>query len=250
MPFGRLIKKLIRFLSPKEHVVTDKKSGHWEPLTLKKVEVARAAQVMAPVEKVPEKNRVGATSRSMTERLAGAYLYFKSNRKASALLIAGVITLLFYKYVLPIYVVLIFIAIASVSKILQDWIPFVVGFDLVLFVTVLSGAAYDWRAALIVGPVSSLIGSSLRRVTSQQFDTLIFPAIGYGLIAAMIPYLPATNIFWLGIVCTLVYVVIMNIVFAYFRPDLFNHITFTVTSLLFNYWLFKNFAEPVFSLIS
>ncbi len=250
MPFGRMIKKLTKFLSPKEHATGDKKSGHWEPLEIKKEVYPAAREAKPGPEKAHEKNILASSRPSMRERIAAAYLYFKSNRKASALLIAGIITILFYGYVIPIYVILIFIALASASKMIQDWIPFVVGFDLVMFVMVLSGAAYDWRAALVVGPVSSLIGSSLRRMTSQQFDTIVFPAISYGIVAAIMPFLPPMSIFWLGMVCTIIYVVLQNIVFAYLRPDLFNHITFTVTALLFNYWLFKNFAEPVMSVIA
>lgn len=265
MGFGSIMKKILAFLSPKEKEPTPREiaKNHWEPLALKKeIALEEADKKSAPAivspkpptpapaakpQKVPEKP-AGTLGKS-PGKIESAYDYFKNNRKAAAALVATIITILFYKQVIPLYVIVIFIALASVSKIVQDYIPFVIGFDIVLFVTVLAGEAYGWRAALVVGPISSIIGSSLRRISSQQFDTIVFPAIGYGLIAAAIPYIPPLGIFWIGIVCTVIYVIIMNIVFAYFRPDIFNHITFTATSLLFNYWLFKNFAEPVYSLI-
>ena len=66
----------------------------------------------------------------------------------------------------------------------------------------------------------------------------------------MIPFIPVNGIFQLGIACTLIYVIMMNALFSKLRPDLFQHISFTVTALAFNYWLFKNFAEPIMSVIT
>ena len=242
MAFGRIISKILSFLSPKEHALKDKQS--------KKQKAVGAQKKNTIDENRENKNSNMQVSGNIPGRLESLRAYFKGNRRRSAALVMLIITLLFYKYVVPVYVILIFIAIATSSKLIQDWIPFVVGFDLVLFFTVLSGAAYGWKAALIVGCASSIIGSAIRRVSSQNLDTFIFPAIGYGLIAVAIPYIPHTTIYGLGIICTAIYVVIMNFVFAYFRPDLFNHATFTVTAILFNYWLFKNLAEPIMYLIA
>ena len=242
MAFGRIISKILSFLSPKEHALKDKQS--------KKQKAVGAQKKNTIDENRENKNNNMQVSGNIPGRLESLRAYFKGNRRRSAALVMLIITLLFYKYVVPVYVILIFIAIATSSKLIQDWIPFVVGFDLVLFFTVLSGAAYGSKAALIVGCASSIIGSAIRRVSSQNLDTFIFPAIGYGLIAVAIPYIPHTTIYGLGIICTAIYVVIMNFVFAYFRPDLFNHATFTVTAILFNYWLFKNLAEPIMYIIA
>ena len=242
MAFGRIIAKILSFLSPKEHALKEKQSRSLQSHSPKTKNMAGA--------KYAFKSKSRSTGNSLSARLMSLHASFKGNRRRSAALVMLVLTLLFYKYVIPIYVILIFIAIATSSKLIQDWIPFVVGFDLVLFFTVLSGAAYGWKAALIVGCASSIIGSAIRRVSSQNLDTFIFPAIGYGLIAVAIPYIPYTTIYGLGIICTAIYVVIMNFVFAYFRPDLFNHATFTVTAILFNYWLFKNLAESIMYLIA
>ncbi len=242
MAFGRIIAKILSFLSPKEHALKEKQSK--KPKThSQKAQKSEGA-------KHDFKNNSEVTGSSLSARLMSLHASFKGSRRRSAALVMLIVTLIFYKYVIPIYVILIFIAIATSSKLIQDWIPFVVGFDLVLFFTVLSGAAYGWKAALIVGCASSIIGSAIRRVSSQNLDTFIFPAIGYGLIAIAIPYISYTTIYGLGIICTAIYVVIMNLVFAYFRPDLFNHVTFTVTAILFNYWLFKNLAEPIMYIIA
>ncbi len=242
MAFGRIISKILSFLLPKEHVLKEKQSKNPKTHPQKTQKSEGAKHVF--------KNNNEVAGRSMSVWLMSLHASFKGNRRRSAALGMLIVTLIFYKYVIPIYVILIFIAIATSSKLIQDWIPFVVGFDLVLFFTVLSGAAYGWKAALIVGCASSIIGSAIRRVSSQNLDTFIFPAIGYGVIAIAIPYISYTTIYGLGIICTAMYVIIMNIVFAYFRPDLFNHATFTVTAILFNYWMFKTFAEPIMYLIA
>ncbi len=251
MAFGRIIAKILSFLSPKEHALKEKQSRSMQRHLPKTEKMGVAQKKDAYTAKSTSKSKGSPPAgSSLSARLMSLHASFKGNRRKSAALVMLIVTLIFYKYVIPIYVILIFIAIATSSKLIQDWIPFVVGFDLVLFFTVLSGAAYGWKAALIVGCASSIIGSAIRRVSSQNLDTFIFPAIGYGLIAIAIPYISYTTIYGLGIICTAIYVVIMNFVFAYFRPDLFNHATFTITAILFNYWLFKNLAEPIMYLIA
>jgi len=240
MAFARLIGKFIALLSSREN----------------RKKLCKAPASVASINRKQKQDRLyhppphRSSGIRKNEFLVQLYMYFRRDRKALAALVAVVISLAFYKYVLPVYVLLLFIVVASLSKLVQDFIPFVVGFDLVLFVTVLSGVAYGWTAALVAGTASSLVGSSIRRVSSQQFDTIFFPALGYAIIAAVLPYIPYADVFWLGMICTFIYVGMMELVFAYLRPDIFNHITFGVTAVLFNYWLFKNFAQPILSLIA
>ncbi|MCK4968058.1 MAG: hypothetical protein KAS12_03295 [Candidatus Aenigmarchaeota archaeon] len=160
-----------------------------------------------------------------------------------ALFFIAISSLFFGTYVKTILIITIFIIVAVISKLAQEIFPFVVGFDFVLFVTVLSSLHYGWFIGALVGCLSSFIGSMYR--IRQQIDTAIMPLIGYVAVAIMVPYIAGLEIFILGIICTIVYSIIMSLIFLHLRADIFNTATFVITTILFNWWLFKNLAPII-----
>ena len=164
-----------------------------------------------------------------------------------AIFFVAIISLFFGSYVKTFLFITIFVIFATASKLIQEFFPFVVGFDLVLFVTVLSTMHYGWVIGALVGCVSSFVGSMYR--IRQQMDTAIIPLIGYVLVALIIPHILFLDLFVLGVVSAIIYAVIMSLLFLHLRADIFNTATFAITTIVFNWWLFNNVAPFVVALM-
>ena len=164
-----------------------------------------------------------------------------------ALFFIAIISLFFGSYVKTFLFIAIFVIIATASKLIQEFFPFVVGFDLVLFVTVLSTMHYGWVIGALIGCTSSFIGSMYR--IRQQIDTAIMPLIGYVVVALIIPHIMFLDLFVLGLLSAIIYAVIMSLLFLHLRADIFNTATFAITTIAFNWWLFSNVAPFIVSLM-
>ncbi|VVB61043.1 Uncharacterised protein [uncultured archaeon] len=159
--------------------------------------------------------------------------------------LAVLITLLsytsFFFYVRGVILAVVFILLAAASKLIQKFIPFVVGLDLCLFFTVLFGIAYHPFTGIVVGVASSALGSIARG--QYQMDKVIFPLLGNVVVGMLLMIIPLTNIFYVGMAMALVYAVMMCIIFAMTIGISHNTATFFITSIAFNYWLFNNYAS-------
>lgn len=164
-----------------------------------------------------------------------------------ALVLLAIASLIFTAHVKSLVFISIFIVVAAASKLIQEFFPFVVGLDFVLFVTVLSTMHYGWIVGAMVGCISSFVGSVYR--IRQQMDTAIVPLFGYIAIALIVPYLLSLNLLFLGILSALIYAIMMSLIFLHLRADIFNTATFFTTTILFNYWAFKNIAPFLVSLM-
>ena len=122
-----------------------------------------------------------------------------------AIFFIAIISLFFGSYVKTFLFITIFVIVATASKLIQEFFPFVVGFDLVLFVTVLSTMHYGWVVGALVGCTSSFVGSMYR--IRQQMDTAIIPLIGYVLVALIIPHILFLDLFILGVTSAIIYAV-------------------------------------------
>lgn len=171
----------------------------------------------------------------------------KSKNLKIAIFFIAIISLFFGSYVKTFLFITIFVIVATASKLIQEFFPFVVGFDLVLFVTVLSTMHYGWVVGALVGCTSSFVGSMYR--IRQQMDTAILPLIGYVIVALIIPHIMFLDLFGLGVVSAIIYAVIMSLLFLHLRADIFNTATFAITTIAFNWWLFSNVAPFVVALM-
>lgn len=146
----------------------------------------------------------------------------------------------FFFYLRGTILAIIIIFIAALSKLTQKLIPFVVGFDLCLFFTVLFAVAYHPLAGIIVGVLSSALGSIMRG--QYDMDKVIVPLLGYITVGALLMAIPATNIIYTGMLMTVIYSVMMSVIFWFIMHCVSSTMTFLITSLAFNYWLFSNYA--------
>ncbi len=159
--------------------------------------------------------------------------------------LAVLITLLsytsFFLYVRGIILAIIFILLAAASKLIQKFFPFVTGFDLCLFFTVLFGVAYHPFTGIIVGVASSALGSIARG--QYNAPMVLIPISGYIMVGLLLMVMPSISVFYLGIIMTLIYTIMMVVIFWPVMNSLHNTVTFLLTSIAFNYWLFNNYAS-------
>lgn len=180
-------------------------------------------------------------------RAAAAISEKGKNRHTVALtgiVLAVLITLLSYTslffYMQGAILAIILIFVAALSKLIQKLFPFVVGFDLCLFFTVLFSIAYHPFAGITVGVFSSAIGSIARG--QYDADKVLVPLLGYITVGLLLLAFPATNIFYAGMAMALAYSIMMSIIFWFIMQSVFNTITFLITSIAFNYWLFSSYS--------
>ncbi len=165
---------------------------------------------------------------------------------AAALIVLALFTPFLF-YIKAVLIVIVLILAAALSKLIQKLFPFVVGFDLCLFFTVIVGVAYHPLAGMAVGVASSAMGSIIRGQYSM--DKVVIPLLGYVAVSLLIPMMPFSDIFNIGVILALIYAVMMSVIFWFIMHSPFDTATFLVTSLAFNYWLFLNYAAPLLSLL-
>lgn len=181
------------------------------------------------------------------------YLSKKSNDPhalaTGGAIIAVLIVLLSYTslffYMRGVVLAIVFIIFAALSKLIQKLFPFVVGFDLCLFFTVLFSVAYHPFAGIAVGIASSALGSTIFR-GQYNADKVIFPLFGYAIIGLILMVFTTSSIYFTGMLMALTYALIMS---ALFWGHIDQTITFFTTTMLFNYWLFSNYAKGVLMLL-
>ena len=166
---------------------------------------------------------------------------------AAAVLIVILSQTSFFFYLRGTIFAIVFILIAAMSKFIQKFFPFVVGFDMCLFFTVLIGTVYHPIAGILVGVLSSTLGSVIR----GQYDmtNVIMPNMGYIAAGILLPFFAGSNILVTGMTLTAVYIVLMSIIFWFKYYSISNTATFVVTSVAFNYLLFNNYSTAFLKLL-
>ena len=141
------------------------------------------------------------------------------------------------------------IFLASVSKLIQEPIPFVVGLDLCLFVTTVVGYVIHPLVGFVVGGTSSIIGSFLRQ--TEGVENVVVPVLGYlwSSIAVWVLHTHA-SLWQVGVVTTLLYTFHNVIIFGYLRHFSIHSITFMATSIPFNLFLISRFGEKLIALLA
>ena len=156
----------------------------------------------------------------------------------------GLVFIILIFYSKSILVIPIFIFLAALSRLPQTVFPFVAGFDLGLFLTVIAGVAYGGIAVLLVGIGSSIFGAMIKN-TRNMGEKMIF-YIMMGVIGLIAPHIPITNILAIGMISTILYdIVIVIMYFGMIKKCIVNATTFSVTHIIFNWWLFDTFGASL-----
>ncbi len=148
--------------------------------------------------------------------------------------------------------VLVLIALTILSKLVETFLPRSVNFDLSLFTLVVLQQAYGFPTAFTVAVAAYLIGTFVKGKFTHHVagENLVFPPIGF-LVAGLIFSVLNFDIFTAGIITTVMYAVLMTILYGLaYRFPIFDMTIFLVTILPFNYFIFLNFTNPVLQLLA
>lgn len=172
-------------------------------------------------------------------------LLIKNNRNY---IVGFFIFAIFLFYSKAALIIPIFIVLAALSRLPSAILPFVSGFDLCLFLTVIAAVAYGSFAGIIVGIGSEILGAMIKNTRNMGEKSIYYIMMGVaGLIA---PHIPLANIFYIGIISTIIYD--SAVIFVYFgmiKKCIVNATTFGVTHIAFNWWLFSVFGASLLSLL-
>lgn len=157
------------------------------------------------------------------------------------LLFSTSISFIFFKHQ---FFILIFIMIGAISRLTQKYFPLIIGLDFCLFFSILVTIAYSPILGLLTGIISSTIGSFLRQIErAEYYFTPIYGFIPVWIFMSL-SFIPQMNIVLTGMICVVVYIIARFIAISIIYPlCIMSQFTYISSTLLFNYFLFANFAN-------
>ncbi len=172
-----------------------------------------------------------------------------SRKSRSLMLIFLVVAFFLFQSVQVVGILIFLTVLAALSKLIQEPIPFVVGLDLCLFVTVVVGYAIHPALGFLIGGTSSFLGSLLR--SRQEADTMLVPIAGYFWVSVLVSFMRnQTSLFDVGLASTILYAFHNAFIFGKIRHFSIHTITFVVTVVPFNILLIRKLAPLILSFLS
>lgn len=161
------------------------------------------------------------------------------------ILILLILLIIFKSTLIKASIISLFILLGGISKIYHRYVNAPVGFELILFSTVVSGYAYG----PLIGSVVGVTSFALATYFSNKFTVYIFPSfIIYFLAGFLASFFNNITIF--GLVFEVIYVTALSYIsIKILKNQLDRTIIFAVTSLIWNFWIFTSIAPKVVNLI-
>lgn len=154
---------------------------------------------------------------------------------------------LFRDVVQMIIIMAVFIALGTASLLYNRWIKLSLGFELIMFGTVITAIAYGRWQAMVVG----FIALFLAEVLTDRFTYSTFISfIGLAVIASVAPLVSSIGITWTGIAMTLLYDIIIVPGYLLMGSSPWRTFVFVGTHIMFNVWVFIFLAPFVFRIVS
>ena len=145
---------------------------------------------------------------------------------------------------LVVMIILILLGIASMMY--NRWVKVSLGFELIMFSTVVSGMLYCPVAAFVVGTVSLFFAEILtNRFTYSTFVSFF----GILAVAFFIPLFEGRGITSAGIFLTLIYDLVIGPGYLVMGSSVWRTFLFIATHILFNIWVFVFIAPFVFRIL-
>jgi len=169
-------------------------------------------------------------------------------RVGIGLAVLGLLILYLFRDVIQMLVIMgLFIILGIGSLIYNRWIKISLGFELIMFGTVITALVYGWWQAVIVG----FIALFLAEIFTDRFTYSTFISfIGLGVVATVVPLVSNLGITWAGITMTLLYDLIIVPGYLIMGSSPWRTAVFVGTHLLFNVWVFIFLAPFVFRIVN
>jgi hypothetical protein len=142
------------------------------------------------------------------------------------------------------------VAGATLSKLPQAIFPVVVVLDLIMFLLVVATMAYGPFIGISLALIAYYVGTILRaQFSNVASETYAGPPMGIVISGILCSFLPF-GVVATGMTTVVFYSIIMLIFYRQIYPgNIMNELTFLVTILPFNYWLFTSFGERMLAML-
>jgi len=154
---------------------------------------------------------------------------------------------LFRDVVQMIIIMAVFIALGTVSLLYNRWIKISLGFELIMFGTIITAMVYGRWQAIVVGFIALFLAEVLTdRFTYSTFISFIALAV----VASVAPLVSSIGITWTGVTMTLLYDLIIVPGYLLMGSSPWRTSLFVGTHIMFNVWVFIFLAPFVFRIIA
>ncbi|MCK5594031.1 MAG: ECF transporter S component [Candidatus Aenigmarchaeota archaeon] len=145
-------------------------------------------------------------------------------------------------------IMMAFIGLGAISRIWLRVIPFQsLGIELILLFTIISGRLFGPVAGVIVGVTSMVLSA----IISDEEPMKLWPAfVAIAIVGHLSGVLTIASISVLGIVLTILYDIIISVIYYFLGSSGAKIILFDVTHITWNYWVFYNVAPWLLLLIA
>jgi hypothetical protein len=169
-------------------------------------------------------------------------------RKGIILLVLAALLILFafWAYLKVMITLAILIVIGFASLLYNRYLRISLGFELILFVTVLAGVKYGPLAAFFVG-ATALFAIEIFNASFQHSTFVSFT--GLALVSITIPIFNDASIVVIGLSMTLLYNAILASGYLLLGSEPWKVGLFAITDILFNSWVFLFLAPKVAGLV-
>jgi len=158
-----------------------------------------------------------------------------------------VLMFLFSSIIKEFFLLVVFIALGAASRMWQKFIPFSIGAELVMLFTVVAGILFGPFAGLIVGFLSLSISTLVTEEDVSKMWPGFFAIAVVGYLAGTIEI---TNISTTGLMLTVLYDVMISIIYIATGHSLIKTLIFDATHIAFNYFVFYNLAPFLITLLA
>ncbi|MBW6461925.1 MAG: hypothetical protein K0B07_02670 [DPANN group archaeon] len=137
-------------------------------------------------------------------------------------------------------IMIAFIVIGSMSRIWLKYIPLhSFGFELILLFTIVSGKLFGPGAGLIVGVISMVLSAAI----TDEEPMKLWPAfVAIAIVGNLSGVLTIASISVLGVTLTVLYDVIISVIYYFLGSSGAKIILFDITHITWNYYMFYNIA--------
>ncbi|MBI2133658.1 hypothetical protein HYU11_03170 [Candidatus Woesearchaeota archaeon] len=163
---------------------------------------------------------------------------------AAAILILAALS--FWQSLKFLLVVMLLVAIASISTFYHNFFRSPVNFELIKFSTVVAAVAYGVVAGVLVGIISTLIS----KIVGEKLDhTALSSVVGVVAMAVAAQFFRDSDIFSLGIGLVVLYHLITVPIQLAFGRNLLYGAIYVGSNLLFNFIIFSRIAPFVMKIV-
>lgn len=167
---------------------------------------------------------------------------FLKSKAFMKMVIALFLILVFFAFIKKLFIIMGLVILGGISQIYKRFIPVPVGFELLIFSTVIIAKISN----PFIAWVSAMIMIVINIFAAGDYGLLpLFRVFMYTGICMALPFMLGLDILTVGVISAVIANVIYLVLSAFIYPAFFAYIYANVLNIIFNALIFSKFAEPV-----